>query len=757
MSEVCKIDTENLVIGDFLFAYDKNLKTWRSPLSKLESGNGMFYVCSNLEQFVSYDSGGNMSRLSCGYNMFSNCSKLKTFYENLSNLSDGRSMFEFCSDLRLFSPGSGESDLPLINAQRMFYYCDSLSLGGVYGDSQSQYEVLWTRNLQNGTEMFGGARLFDSFYHILSSGDVRPARIEFYFGSQLESIEQFMNGFIEGIASNPNKQQDGKITLTFPDGNQYSNCSAIARGAFGGAKISNVVLNYVDNLADCRHMFSYSQIDKIALNFNNHRRGLKPDLYLMFANTITSELKIGNSADSGTSYSYYTSQGDSLKLGDENFFSNLHALYYPEEQSDVGGFYSYYTSEGIDYRAMFYCFVAGNYNNIAGNWNNFPNGWSGYDTFSVNESGTARLTNNPCLFYGMTDVSLMFSGCPSLTSVHFTNNAFKGDIGKSFCGNEMFSGCINLETAHFADFAFMYCRTAGSMFEGCTKLKNVNLFGESFKFCNSFNNMFYRCTALTSVSFDNRGENSFGTVPTGGVDCGRMFYRCTSLTSVLGDCNLNCTNGEEMFGFCNNLTSVHVNFPNLTNGNSMFNGCSRLSDFDKDLGYLTNGKQMFYCCTALSNFDTPLSRLTDGTEMFCGCTNLTTFTSDLSSLTNGTGMFYDCNLNESSIQNIANTIKDVSTLSITPVIYLGTGHNLSNFTENEKISLSTIINKGWIVTIKEKSNLTNDDLGILPSTPYDIVDGSDYIPDASSWSTDNATIGARVTSVHDGFAWNDNA
>jgi hypothetical protein len=39
---------------------------------------------------------------------------------------------------------------------------------------------------------------------------------------------------------------------------------------------------------------------------------------------------------------------------------------------------------------------------------------------------------------------------------------------------------------------------------------------------------------------------------------------------------------------------------------------------------------------------------------------------------------------------------------------------------------------------------------------YAIVEGSPYIPDASTWNDAFANSGIVVTSVHDGYAWNDN-
>ena len=44
---------------------------------------------------------------------------------------------------------------------------------------------------------------------------------------------------------------------------------------------------------------------------------------------------------------------------------------------------------------------------------------------------------------------------------------------------------------------------------------------------------------------------------------------------------------------------------------------------------------------------------------------------------------------------------------------------------------------------------------IVENSPYDIVEGSQYIPDASTWNEAFASSGIVVTSVHDGWAWDD--
>jgi hypothetical protein len=50
--------------------------------------------------------------------------------------------------------------------------------------------------------------------------------------------------------------------------------------------------------------------------------------------------------------------------------------------------------------------------------------------------------------------------------------------------------------------------------------------------------------------------------------------------------------------------------------------------------------------------------------MFSGFYNLTSFTSELSSLRSAYNMFKGCKLDAASIENIANTINDVSNLTL---------------------------------------------------------------------------------------------
>lgn len=69
MSQVFKIDSDNIIIGRDLMNGNSNLVSWDSPLSKLVDGERMFNECSNLSSF-----NGNLSSLKTAENMFNDCS-----------------------------------------------------------------------------------------------------------------------------------------------------------------------------------------------------------------------------------------------------------------------------------------------------------------------------------------------------------------------------------------------------------------------------------------------------------------------------------------------------------------------------------------------------------------------------------------------------------------------------------------------------------------------------------------------------------
>ena len=83
-------------------------------------------------------------------------------------------------------------------------------------------------------------------------------------------------------------------------------------------------------------------------------------------------------------------------------------------------------------------------------------------------------------------------------------------------------------------------------------------------------------------------------------------------------------------------------------------------------------------------------------------TKISSFSSDLSSLTNGAGMFRYCPLDTASVQNIADTIKDVNALEnesecsgVWKYIDIGIRNDAPN--EQEDVAFKQMASKGWTV------------------------------------------------------------
>lgn len=124
---------------------------------------------------------------------------------------------------------------------------------------------------------------------------------------------------------------------------------------------------------------------------------------------------------------------------------------------------------------------------------------------------------------------------------------------------------------------------------------------------------------------------------------------------------------------------------------------TNLESFSSDLFNLSDGRNMFFYNSGLKSFNGVLPNLIDGSYMFAHCDQLSSFDSDLSSLENAEMMFWQCSLNDSSLQNIASTIKDVNGIEGNHRIDIGLAASV-----NEKDSIELIASKGWSVGVEKR-------------------------------------------------------
>ena len=221
----------------------------------------------------------------------------------------------------------------------------------------------------------------------------------------------------------------------------------------------------------------------------------------------------------------------------------------------------------------------------------------------------------------ITDMSLMFEGCSSLSSLEVISQPQTENVSNM---HGMFSGCSSL-----------------SSLEGISKWKTDNVTDMSY--------MFHECSSLESLA-------GISNWQTGNVsNMSYMFYECTTLTSLEGISKWQTgkvTNMNGMFGGCSSLSNLDgiSNFytGNVTDMSYMFHECSSLSSLtgisNWQTGKVTDMSYMFYDCSsllslaAISNWQT--GKVTNMNGMFSGCSSLSNL--------NGISNFYTGNVTDMS-------------------------------------------------------------------------------------------------------------
>ncbi len=158
---------------------------------------------------------------------------------------------------------------------------------------------------------------------------------------------------------------------------------------------------------------------------------------------------------------------------------------------------------------------------------------------------------------------------------------------------ETIEGMENLNTEEVTDMS--------DMFDGCESLTSLDVSKFNTAKVTDMFNMFFYCLSLTSLDV-----SKFNTANV--TDMSYMFCYCTSLTALdLSSFNTaNVTHMHSMFDGCKSLASLDVsnfNTGNVTDMEWMFNNCSALTTIycndDWTKGVVTESGNMFGYCTNL--------------------------------------------------------------------------------------------------------------------------------------------------------------
>lgn len=301
-----------------------------------------------------------------------------------------------------------------------------------------------------------------------------------------------------------------------------------------------------------------------------------------------------------------------------------------------------------------------------------------YESYDLKEIDGIKYLNTE----QVTDMSSMFYGCRSLTSLNLANFNTRKVTNMS----DMFSGCKSLTSLNLANFNTEQVRDMSFMFSKCSSLTELNLSNFTTGQVTNMRGIFYECSSLSEINISNFNTSQV-------KDMGLMFYNCSSLKKLkLHSFNTEkAENMSAMFGGCSSLKELNLsnfNTERVKDMNDMFWACSSLtvlnvSNFNTER--VKDMRRMFGDCSCLkelnlSNFDT--RRVEEMREMFSGCSSLTSL--NLSNFNTGQvttmyDMFYFCtSLKELNLSNFnTERVKDMQRMFYN--CYSLKELNLSNF------------------------------------------------------------------------------
>ena len=310
----------------------------------------------------------------------------------------------------------------------------------------------------------------------------------------------------------------------------------------------------------------------------------------------------------------------------------------------------------------------------------------------------------------VTDMSYMFSGCYSLTSLDVSsfNTAKVENMSYMFAGCSgllyldvstlntvsvenmewMFQGCSNLSSLNVSKFNTANVTDMGAMFRECSTLTDLDVSKFNTDKVTDMGGMFRECSILISLDVRN-----FNTAKVNQMQ--EMFYGCTGLKTIYCNDTWSCSSSSDMFYGCTSLKGAisygpgktDVTYANPTTGYFT-------STLPKPYAALSNGNTFltFYYDTekvARNGMDIgPFSSASDrGWNV--KCTSITTVVFDGSfaaytGLTSTANWFYDCsglttisgiaNLKTANVTDMSNMFKGCSSLTSLDVSKLNTAN-----------------------------------------------------------------------------------
>ena len=217
-----------------------------------------------------------------------------------------------------------------------------------------------------------------------------------------------------------------------------------------------------------------------------------------------------------------------------------------------------------------------------------------YDPFFYDNGDNRFLVYSEKVFRAVIDPSMKNAPLTSMKAMFYGRGGNYLKPSRYLSNMTAIEGLENLNTSNVTDMSFM--------FNGCKSLTSLDLSSFNTAKVTDMSGMFSDCSSLTSLDLNPLNTSNV-------TDMSFMFNGCSALTSLdLSPLNTsNVTDMRGMFFFCDDLPSLDLssfNTDKVTSMRNMFSGCENLTtiicddDWSKS-SVLEDSKDMFDGCTAL--------------------------------------------------------------------------------------------------------------------------------------------------------------
>ena len=539
-----------------------------------------FLGCSSLITITGIENimTDNVTNMSSMFEGCSNLTSLDLSGYKTNNVTDMWRMFYGCSSLTTIYAGDGWNTEKVTSSNHMFSSCTKLvgGLGTEYDWSHTDHAYA---RIDNGTDVPGYFTYkAPSPYAMLSDDGLT---VTFYYDYYMLRQKGVDIGFDIALGKTP---YDAATTVIFDDSFAdykpnstsawFKDCSKLKEIK----SVSNLNTEYVTNMSnmfeDCSSLTS--------LDLGGFKTYNVMDLSCMFLGcTSLTTVYAGDGWSTEKVTSGYRMFDNCIKLigGEGTEYNSSHTDHTYARIDDGTDSPGYFTSNKEPYAVLsddgltvtFY------YDSDKLRRNGVNIGYDNGKWKTPYATATTAVFDDSFTGFKPYSTSAWFKGCSNLKEIKGLSNLNTDNVTNM---SSMFSGCSSLTSLDLGGFKTDNVTDMSSMFDGCSSLMSLDLSGFKTVDVTYMKYMFSGCSSLTSLDVSSFKTNNV-------KDIKYMFYGCSNLTTIYAGDGWNVkrvTSDNNMFAYCTKLVGGQG-----TKYNSSYtdNTYARIDGGTEAPGYLT--------------------------------------------------------------------------------------------------------------------------------------------------------------------------